>query len=128
MLARLICVILLSFATCLCSTVTPRDDRDAATRNRGTIAALWDRGSGWQKGGQQNGFLRMPMARKTVNGTGRRGRHDKGRGDHGSTAVSKRGWGWSHIEDVGGIIYIIQSESRSFRLAQARQARVKCGY
>lgn len=67
-----------------------------------------DRNASWWRAKEKH-YLRMPINRHVFNGTGRRGHHRKGPHVEGNP-VSRR-WGWEHLEDLGGIAYIIQRAS-----------------
>lgn len=93
--------ILLSVTACLCSPIA-----DLVPATKITDAAALqarDRNASWWRA-KETHYLRMPINRHVFNGTGRRP-HRKG--PHVESPVNRR-WGWEHLEDLGGIAYIIQ--------------------
>ncbi|KAB5582304.1 aspartic peptidase domain-containing protein [Coniochaeta sp. 2T2.1] len=93
--------ILLSVTACVCSPIaeliSPTASTDAVTIEPRNRNASW-----WKA--KEKHYLRLPINRHVFNGTGKR-RHHKG--PHVENPVQRR-WGWEHLEDLGGIAYIIQ--------------------
>lgn len=94
--------ILLSVTACLCSPIA---ELISSTGNTDAVTIEpRDRNASWWKAKEKH-YLRMPINRHVFNGTGRRGHHRKG--PHVENPITRR-WGWEHLEDLGGIAYIIQ--------------------
>jgi hypothetical protein len=103
MLVSTFCI-LLSATVCLCSPIA---DLVSPTGSADAVAiGPKDRNASWWRA-KETHYLRMPINRHVFNGTGRKP-HRKG--PHVENPINRR-WGWEHLDDLGGIAYIIQRAS-----------------
>jgi hypothetical protein len=91
---------------------TQRGDKDHTAQESPLIRQLLDE----RAEGRSKGYLRLPVRRHFFNKTDRSGHHGHGKGPL-PTPISPqlhvvrqqtKPWGWGHLEDLGGIAYIIE--------------------